>query len=110
MDKPKYTPGPYSVDRMSVGGNYVVTRLCPGSTKYNRAAFNDVICRLEPAYDCFENASLFAAAPELLEELEVWVSRCPCTVKERLSGHLTNCRAPLAIELIARAKGEGDKI
>ena len=44
------------------------------------------------------------AAPELLEALKEAASVCPCSIPERESGHLTDCRAPYFEEVIAKAE------
>jgi hypothetical protein len=52
----------------------------------------------------FANADLMVSAPELLEALEIAVQCCACTLKQRDSGHLVECFAPKAIEVIRKAK------
>lgn len=59
------------------------------------------------AYDRdIARANLIAAAPELLEELEIAVMNCPCSIPARESGHLIRCRAPIWSKLIAKTKGK----
>ncbi len=48
---------------------------------------------------------LIAAAPELLQALKHAVKDCPCSLKERDSGHRVECFAPGALEAIAKAEG-----
>lgn len=43
---------------------------------------------------------------ELLAACQEAAGRCPCTVKERLSGHLTGCWVPAVEAAIARATGK----
>lgn len=53
-----------------------------------------------------ELARLFTTAPEILEALKDAVMLCGCSVKERLSGHASECRAPYWAELIDKAEGK----
>lgn len=50
-------------------------------------------------------ARVMAVSPELLEALKQAVEDCPCSVKERASGHRIGCRAPEWDELIYKAEG-----
>lgn len=52
------------------------------------------------------NAALIAAAPEMYQALEAAVQNCPCSVRERDSGHRLECFAIQAIEALAKARGE----
>lgn len=52
------------------------------------------------------NATLYAAAPDLYAALLNAVESCPCTLRERESGHRIDCYAPAAQEALAKARGE----
>ena len=47
-----------------------------------------------------------SAYSELYEALEEAVQSCPCSVRERDSGHRVECYAPRAKAALARARGE----
>jgi hypothetical protein len=55
------------------------------------------------------NARLIAAAPRLLAELKDAVQNCPCSVRERNSGHRIGCNAPIWQAAIDRAEGRSDE-
>ena len=41
----------------------------------------------------------------LIEACKLAVTHCPCTIKERLSGHRTDCYSPIYEAAIAKAAG-----
>lgn len=43
---------------------------------------------------------------ELVEELKIAVMNCPCSIAERDSGHLAYCRAPIWLDVLAKAEAE----
>ena len=53
-----------------------------------------------------DEAQLFAASPDLYAALESAVKDCPCSLKERVSGHPLECYAPAAIAALKKARGE----
>lgn len=98
----KHTPGPFIVRPPGHnGGNYCI--LAP--EKEN--GWSSVVAILTPRNDMLveANAALFAAAPEMLEALKQAVSACPCSFKERDSGHRIDCCAPVWLDIIAKAEG-----
>lgn len=55
------------------------------------------------------NAQLIAAAPELYAALDEAVQGCGCSLRERESGHRVDCYVPLALDAMAKARGEGNR-
>src|ERR1700679_3305714 len=43
---------------------------------------------------------------EICECLAIAVQDCPCSLRERESGHRIDCYAPVGIEALAKARGE----
>ena len=92
MSDLKSTPGPWEY---TDGVVWIATH-----DDYGEASRSKV-CDTSP-----HNASLIAAAPDMLEALEEAVGNCGCSVNQRISGHLAECLAPEWSEIIAKAKGE----
>lgn len=91
----KHTPGPWRWDGYFLRGADGTTVWDDGSASGEYGG-----------YDANSpDGHLIEAAPELLEALQLAVDRCPCTVAERLSGHLVDCYAPHAQLAIAKAEG-----
>lgn len=101
---PDHTPGPWEIRRHtgingahifapgdgSVGGGLTVAKL-------TRAA--------DKSIDQKEaDGRLIAAAPDLLKALKAAVQDCPCSLRDRDSGHHVDCFAPNALEVIAKAE------
>jgi hypothetical protein len=45
---------------------------------------------------------------EVCEALEEAVKSCPCSIRERESGHRTDCYSPAGIAALAKARGHAD--
>lgn len=92
----KHSPGPWLVEHEEPTGvvihsevhGHIATAPYTGDTTITRA-----------------NARLIAVAPELLDALRDAARSCPCNARERDSGHLVDCYAPSAFEVIAKAEG-----
>ena len=100
MAETKHTPGPWTADRQ-----YIEKKMPPGS---NRKIIAEVYWHVYDEYEA--NARLIAAAPELLEALELLVSfacsRCDWTACSG-SQYVEHCpHVENAKQLIAKAKGK----
>lgn len=95
MSTSKHTPGPWEIFAIASEAGVI----------YCIHAGNTDIALIPLAWSGDgSNARLIAAAPELLEALREAVEACPCSVKERDSGHRTECRAPAWAEVLAKAE------
>lgn len=92
------TPGPWRALRLHTGQISIESK----TGHYD----HKIICVLNA--DDEANARLITAAPELLETLKSAVENCGCSLKERLSGHLTACPAPEWEAVIAKAEGRDE--
>lgn len=99
----KHTPGPWSY--FSDLGRLIVRRKFDAEFHPDGQAQTRIAEILPCAY-MEENAALIAAAPEMLEALKLAAQCCPCTIKERLSGHISDCFAPAVQQAIAKAEGK----
>jgi hypothetical protein len=50
------------------------------------------------------NSRLLAAAPDLYRALKEAIQSCPCSLKERDSGHRVDCFVPGALAAIAKVE------
>lgn len=108
--KPKHTPGPWKLYPMSNGWSIYPacdTTQHDGSivVHSHKRIVTDVCGFNWEDTEHSGNAALIAAAPDLVEALREAVESCPCSLKERDSGHRTDCRAPAWAEAIAKAEG-----
>lgn len=88
----KHTPGPWQYYAHKNGAVSILYK-------------NGTICEIPGnRFTTMADGNLITAAPEMLETLES--VDCKCSVKERESGHLTDCFMPSVFEVIKKARGE----
>ena len=93
----KHTPGPWKVDKRER------ETLITAPTMPYIAAVSSSLHGQPGTGEA--NARLIAAAPVRRGASNALVENCSCSVPERLSGHKTDCWAPMALEAIAKAEG-----
>lgn len=89
----KHTPGPWLIENTKTGGTWINTSF---------AGFS--ICHLIGQPEIKANAALIAAAPEMLEALEVCISQI-----EEFSTGIDSKRFAIQIAKEAIAKSRGEK-
>jgi hypothetical protein len=104
MDKPGYTPGPWSVAQPWNGFSEI--RGGNGELVFGLAA--GVPGEKQPDEICEANARLIAAAPEMFEALQN-ILLCPAILDELNGDNETNNAVAKARAALSKALGEGQE-
>jgi hypothetical protein len=100
-----FSPGPW----MFCGAEYTETGGYIEPTVFSFADPNNpkIVCVVSTRDGATEvaNGNMIAAAPELCEALKSALQCCPCSLRERDSGHRVDCYAPAALSALAKAEG-----